>query len=55
MRLIAALVAALALVASSPAAAQDDAEKSKDHPMFSRMPGYYIEEYDAQDFSRLEL
>src|SRR6266540_381103 len=27
----------------------------KDHPMFSRMPGYYIEEYDAQDFSSFEL
>ena len=23
--------------------------------MFSRMPGYYIEEYDAQDFSSVEL
>jgi outer membrane protein OmpA-like peptidoglycan-associated protein len=54
MRLIAAFLAALALTAS-PAAAQDDAEKSKDHPMFSRMPGYYIEEYDAQDFSAVEL
>ena len=23
--------------------------------MFSRMPGYYIEEYDAQDFTSVEL
>jgi OOP family OmpA-OmpF porin len=36
--------------------AQDtDADGSKDHPMFSRMPGYYIEDYDAQDFSSFEL
>jgi outer membrane protein OmpA-like peptidoglycan-associated protein len=33
-----------------PASAQD-AEGSKDHPMLSRMPGYVIGNYDAQDFS----
>lgn len=33
-----------------PAIAQD-AEGSKDHPMLSRMPGYVIGDYDAQDFS----
>jgi outer membrane protein OmpA-like peptidoglycan-associated protein len=33
-----------------PARAQD-AEGSKDHPMLSRMPGYVIQGYDAQDFS----
>jgi OOP family OmpA-OmpF porin len=38
-----------------PARAQQDADGSKDHPMFSRMPGYYIEEYDAQDFTSIEL
>jgi OOP family OmpA-OmpF porin len=49
------VAAALALCVA-PAAAQDkDADGSKDHPMFSRMPGYYIEEYDAQDFSSFEL
>jgi len=49
-------VAVLALGAvAAPVAAQDDVENSKDHPMFSRMPGYYINEYDAQDFSSYEL
>ena len=50
------LIAATLCLCAVPAAAQDvDADGSKDHPMFSRMPGYYIEEYDAQDFSSFEL
>ena len=50
------LIAAAVCLCVAPAAAQDkDADGSKDHPMFSRMPGYYIEEYDAQDFSSFEL
>jgi OmpA-OmpF porin, OOP family len=49
------LVAIAALSAVPRAAAQDDADGSKDHPMFSRMPGYYIREYDDQDFSSYEL
>jgi outer membrane protein OmpA-like peptidoglycan-associated protein len=49
------LLMVLALAVPVAAHAQDDAEGSKDHPMFSRMPGYYIEEYDAQDFSTFEL
>ena len=32
-----------------------DVEGSKDHPMVSRFPGYYIEEYDAQDFANFEF
>ena len=50
------LIAAAVCLCATPALAQDkDADGSKDHPMFSRMPGYYIEEYDAQDFSSIEL
>src|SRR5476649_1357406 len=50
------LMAAVVCLCAVPALAQDkDADGSKDHPMFSRMPGYYIEEYDAQDFSIVEL
>jgi len=50
------LMAAVVCLCAVPALAQDkDADGSKDHPMFSRMPGYYIEEYDAQDFSSVEL
>ena len=52
-RLLAAAVLLAAIV--PPAAAQDDAEGAKDHPMFSRMPGYYIDEYDANDFGSLDL
>jgi OOP family OmpA-OmpF porin len=36
--------------------AQDqDVDGSKDHPMLSRFPGYYIEDYDAQDFGSYEF
>jgi outer membrane protein OmpA-like peptidoglycan-associated protein len=50
------LIAAAVCLCAAPAAAQDtDADGSRDHPMFSRMPGYYIQEYDAQDFSSFEL
>jgi len=50
------MLLAVACLAAATANAQDaDADGSKDHPMFSRMPGYYIQEYDAQDFSTFEL
>lgn len=50
------VTAAILCLFAAPALAQNpDADGSKDHPMFSRMPGYYIEDYDAQDFSSLEL
>lgn len=29
---------------------QQDAENSKDHPMVPRIPGYYIESYEAREF-----
>lgn len=53
-------VAAICMIAvsfgSSPAVARaQDAEGSKDHPMFSRVPGYQITVYDAQDFAKFEL
>jgi OmpA-OmpF porin, OOP family len=39
-----------------PAAAQEqDAEGSRDHPMLSRVPGYYIADYDAQDFGSYDF
>jgi outer membrane protein OmpA-like peptidoglycan-associated protein len=49
-----AAVASLFLSAL-PCRAQDDADASKDHPMFSRMPGYYIDDYDVNDFGALDL
>ena len=52
MRLFTAFASALLVVGimASSANAQDT-EGSKDHPMLSRMPGYVITTYDAQDFS----
>jgi hypothetical protein len=35
-------------------AQEKDVTGSKDHPMVSRFPGYYISEYDAQDFGSYE-
>jgi len=52
MRLFTVVASAflIAVTIAVPAMAQD-VEGSKDHPMVSRMPGYIIQTYDAQDFS----
>jgi outer membrane protein OmpA-like peptidoglycan-associated protein len=50
-----ALIAFALIAAAMPAHAQDDEEGSKDHPMFSRMPGYFIGDYDAQDFGSFDF
>ena len=43
-------------VLAGPALAQEaDADGSKDHPAFSRMPGFYINAYDEQEFSAYEF
>jgi outer membrane protein OmpA-like peptidoglycan-associated protein len=34
--------------------AQEDAQGSKDHPLISRMPGYYIDSYDVSEFAAFE-
>lgn len=38
------------LVVSGLAAAQQDVAGSKDHPLFTRMPGFYISSYEEQEF-----
>jgi OmpA-OmpF porin, OOP family len=48
------LTAAVCLLAAS-ATAQTDVKGSKDHPLFARVPGYYIESYDAQDSFPAEI
>ncbi len=48
---IGAIVGAVLLANPFAAGAQEDTEGSKDHPMLSRFSGYYIEDYEAQDFS----
>ena len=54
MRVMTCLLFASALVTPAAVHAQD-AEGSKDHPMLSRMPGYFIAEYDAQDFGSYDF
>jgi OmpA-OmpF porin, OOP family len=53
------LAVAMVCAAAANGRAQDvddvDISGSKDHPMFSRMPGYYINRYDAQDFASVGL
>jgi OmpA-OmpF porin, OOP family len=48
------LVLCLTIV-GAPAFAQQDEEGCKDHPMFSRMPNYYISACDEQEFSTYEF
>jgi len=43
------------LLIAAPAWAQNDEPNAKDHPMFSRFPGYYIADYDAQDFGAFDF
>jgi outer membrane protein OmpA-like peptidoglycan-associated protein len=44
----------ITVLAAAPVRAQD-VDGSKDHPMFSRMPGYSIESYDATDFGSADF
>jgi outer membrane protein OmpA-like peptidoglycan-associated protein len=49
------LVILLAVALVPPAFAQEDQPGSKDHPMFTRMPGYFIESYRQTDFDSFEF
>jgi len=51
--IVAVLVLLTALAA--PVAAQEDEEGCKDHPMFSRMPNFYIVGCEDQEFSTFEF
>ncbi len=55
-RWIAALAAAvLSLFAVSAVAQEKDVPGSKDHPLLTRMPGYYISVYEPKDFDKLDV
>jgi outer membrane protein OmpA-like peptidoglycan-associated protein len=54
MRLLAPLLMSFAFAMPCIALAED-VEGSKDHPMFSRMPGYDISNYDPQDFASFDF
>jgi outer membrane protein OmpA-like peptidoglycan-associated protein len=41
----------LTLAGARPGVAQNDAEGSKDHPLVTRMPGYYIDSYRVEEFA----
>lgn len=46
-----AFLSITALLASGPAlSAADDASGSKDHPLFTRLPNFYIDDFDYKDF-----
>jgi len=53
MRLLCTLLIALPFVSS--VALGEDVERSKDHPLLSRMPGYYISDYSQSDFDSHEF
>ncbi len=52
-RWLAALVL-LALVTRAPAQ-EKDAAGAKDHPLLTRMPGYYISSYEPKDFDSVDV
>jgi OmpA-OmpF porin, OOP family len=43
------------LISPLSAFAQEEPEGSKDHPVFPRMPNYYIYEYDEKEFDVFEM
>ncbi len=52
---IAILTACAALLLGTSAAiAQQDAKGSQDHPLITRMPGYYISEYKVEEFAAFD-
>jgi outer membrane protein OmpA-like peptidoglycan-associated protein len=49
------LFAVIGLFCVVPSArAQGDTQGSKDHPLISRMPGYYIDSYDVSEFAAFD-
>ena len=42
------------LILMPSARAQEDTRGSKDHPLISRMPGYYIDSYDVSEFAAFD-
>jgi OmpA-OmpF porin, OOP family len=44
-------VVLIALASAGMVCAQTDVEGSKDHPLVTRMPGYYIDSYKVDEFA----
>jgi outer membrane protein OmpA-like peptidoglycan-associated protein len=50
------LIAMTVLLAGAlPLFAQEDVEGSRDHPLLTRMPNYYIDEYEEREFESFEF
>ena len=49
------LAAGFLMIALPAAAQQDDEPGSKDHPMVPRMPGFYINNFEAHDFAAFKF
>ena len=41
-------------LSAPPVLAQDDAKDSRDHPLITRMPGFYIDGYAVEEFAAYE-
>lgn len=54
IRTLTVLVGLLALCCATSAWAQADAKGSQDHPLVTRMPGYYIDKYAVEEFARFD-
>lgn len=54
-RWMTAAAAALSLLAFPATAQEKDVAGSKDHPLLTRMPGYYISTYEPKDFDSVDM
>jgi outer membrane protein OmpA-like peptidoglycan-associated protein len=48
---LAVVIVMMAFVSVQSAIAQKDADGSRDHPLLTRMPGYYIDSYRVEEFA----
>lgn len=54
IRNLSAYVFLLALMGTASSRAQQDAKESQDHPLVTRMPGFYIDGYTVEEFAGFE-
>ena len=54
IRTVTILMAFAVCLVTAPAWAQQDAEGSKDHPLVTRMPGFYINSYEVEEFAAFD-
>jgi OmpA-OmpF porin, OOP family len=52
--MIAVTIAVLSLAAAPAFAQEKDVSGAKDHPLLTRMPGYYISSYEPKDFDNVD-